>query len=147
MNNDDTPSAFSVSHYVLLFIVSTLCTVSVVWVLIAANNRESAINDKIMAPKNAAEKSCQRTKCIYYGNKNHKISHKNTSHWKKIMQIELLRFEQPEHVMDKGLFAKWVSIAKIVTHVQKILPANARCFSIFPTPLTMFVKTIKKTLA
>lgn len=61
MNNNDTPSAFSVSHYVLLFIVSTLCTVSVVWVLIAANNRESAINDKIMAPQNAAEKSCQRT--------------------------------------------------------------------------------------
>ena len=61
MNNNDTPSAFSISHYVLLFIVSTLCTVSVVWVLIAANNRESAINDKIIAPRNAAEKSCQRT--------------------------------------------------------------------------------------
>lgn len=56
----NTPSAFSISHYVLLFIVSTLCTVSVVWVLIAANNRESAINDNISRAKNNAEKSCQR---------------------------------------------------------------------------------------
>lgn len=55
-----TPSAFSVSHYVLLFIVSTLCTISVVWILIAANNRESAINDNIIAAQKRNEKSCQR---------------------------------------------------------------------------------------
>lgn len=55
---DTTPSAFSVSHYVLLFIVSTLCTISVVWVLIAANNREAAIHDKIL--KKDSEKTCQR---------------------------------------------------------------------------------------
>ena len=55
-----TPSAFSVSHYVLLFIVSTLCTVSVVWVLIAANNRESAIHDNMIKQNQQLEKSCQR---------------------------------------------------------------------------------------
>ena len=57
MTPESTPSAFSISHYVLLFIVSTLCTVSVVWVLIAANNRESAINNNIKA---STDKSCQR---------------------------------------------------------------------------------------
>ena len=57
---NETPSAFSISHYILLFIVSTLCTVSVVWVLIAANNRESKINDAITKPINNADKSCQR---------------------------------------------------------------------------------------
>jgi hypothetical protein len=55
-----TPSAFSVSHYVLLFIVSTLCTVSVVWVLIAANNRESAIHDNLLRNEIRSEKTCQR---------------------------------------------------------------------------------------
>ena len=55
--NDNTPSAFSVAHYVLLFIVSTLCTVSVVWVLIAANNREAALHDKI---RTNTPKTCQR---------------------------------------------------------------------------------------
>lgn len=54
---DNTPSAFSVSHYVLLFLVSTLCTISVVWVLIAANNRESALRDKIHTH---TTKTCQR---------------------------------------------------------------------------------------
>ena len=54
----DTPSVFSVSHYILLFIVSTLCTVAVVWVLIAANNREAALNDKLM--KQNDDKTCQR---------------------------------------------------------------------------------------
>ena len=54
---EQTPSAFSISHYILLFIVSTLCTVSVVWVLIAANNRETAIRDNMLR----TEKSCQRT--------------------------------------------------------------------------------------
>jgi len=54
---DNTPSAFSVSHYVLLFLVSTLCTISVVWVLIAANNREAALRDKI---RTTSTKTCQR---------------------------------------------------------------------------------------
>lgn len=54
---DDTPSAFSVAHYVLLFLVSTLCTISVVWVLIAANNRESTLRDKI---RTQTTKTCQR---------------------------------------------------------------------------------------
>ncbi len=53
----ETPSAFSISHYVLLFIVSTLCTISVVWVLIAANNREAAIHDNQILTHN---KHCQR---------------------------------------------------------------------------------------
>ena len=53
---EQTPSAFSISHYILLFIVSTLCTVSVVWVLIAANNQEAAIHDNMLR----TEKSCQR---------------------------------------------------------------------------------------
>ena len=53
----DTPSAFSIAHYVLLFLVSTLCTISVVWVLIAANNRESALHDKI---NTTSTKTCQR---------------------------------------------------------------------------------------
>jgi len=57
---DSTPSAFSISHYVLLFIVSTLCTVSVVWVLIAANNREATIHDNVLKSNNVADKSCQR---------------------------------------------------------------------------------------
>lgn len=56
----NTPSAFSVSHYVLLFIVSTACTVSVVWVLIAANNREAAIHDNILQHKHQIAKTCQR---------------------------------------------------------------------------------------
>lgn len=56
----ETPSAFSVAHYVLLFIVSTLCTISVVWVLVAANNRESAIHDHIKKADTNAEKSCER---------------------------------------------------------------------------------------
>ena len=56
---DNTPSAFSISHYVLLFIVSTLCTISVVWVLIAANNREAAIHDNILKYENGS-KTCQR---------------------------------------------------------------------------------------
>ena len=55
-----TPSAFSISHYILLFIVSTLCTISVVWVLIAANNREAAIRDNILRNKHTAAKTCQR---------------------------------------------------------------------------------------
>ena len=57
---DNTPSAFSISHYVLLFIVSTLCTISVVWVLIAANNREAAIHDNILRHKSQISKNCQR---------------------------------------------------------------------------------------
>ena len=57
---NDTPSAFSVSHYILLFLVSTICTVSVVWVLIAANNRESALRDKNMATVSDVPKSCQK---------------------------------------------------------------------------------------
>lgn len=57
---NNTPSAFSISHYVLLFIVSTLCTISVVWVLIAANNREAAIHDNILRHKHQLEKTCQR---------------------------------------------------------------------------------------
>ncbi len=57
---NDTPSAFSVSHYVLLFLVSTICTVSVVWVLISANNRESALHDKSMATISDTPKSCQK---------------------------------------------------------------------------------------
>lgn len=54
---EKSPSAFSVAHYVLLFLVSTACTVSVVWVLIAANNRESALNDRTKPN----DKTCQRT--------------------------------------------------------------------------------------
>lgn len=54
-----TPSAFSIAHYILLFIVSTLCTISVVWVLIAANNREASIHDQI-TNNNPDDKSCQR---------------------------------------------------------------------------------------
>lgn len=57
---DTTPSAFSISHYILLFIVSTLCTVSVVWVLIAANNREAKLHDNILTNGNNNDKSCQR---------------------------------------------------------------------------------------
>ena len=57
---DDTPSAFSISHYVLLFIVSTLCTVSVVWVLISANNREAALHDKTHIYHKQSNKTCQR---------------------------------------------------------------------------------------
>ena len=55
-----TPSAFSISHYVVLFIFSTLCTISVVWVLIAANNREAAIRDNILRNKQAITKTCQK---------------------------------------------------------------------------------------
>jgi hypothetical protein len=54
---DDSPSAFSIAHYVLLFIVATLCTVSVVWVLIAANNREAELHDKQIIRQ---DKRCQR---------------------------------------------------------------------------------------
>lgn len=57
--NEDTPSAFSVAHYVLLFLVSTFCTVAVVWILIAANNREAALNDKFIHNPNTT-KACQR---------------------------------------------------------------------------------------
>ncbi len=57
---NDTPSAFSVAHYVLLFLVSTLCTVAVVWVLISANNREASINDKILNRQTQSSKTCQR---------------------------------------------------------------------------------------
>lgn len=57
---EQTPSAFSVAHYVLLFLVSTICTVSVVWVLIAANNRESRLNDKFISQSSNSQKSCQR---------------------------------------------------------------------------------------
>ncbi|MBO4672714.1 MAG: hypothetical protein J5608_03620 [Alphaproteobacteria bacterium] len=53
---EKSPSAFSVAHYVLLFLVSTACTVSVVWVLIAANNREAATIDKM----ERTSKTCQR---------------------------------------------------------------------------------------
>lgn len=58
---NDTPSAFSVAHYMLLFIVATLCTVLVVWVLITANNREASINDKITMQHTRSNKICQRT--------------------------------------------------------------------------------------
>lgn len=58
---NDTPSAFSVAHYVLLFLVSTLCTVAVVWVLISANNREASINDKMLNRQTQSSKTCQRT--------------------------------------------------------------------------------------
>ena len=57
---NNTPSAFSISHYILLFLVSTICTISVVWVLIAANNRESAIRDNILRHQHKLEKTCQR---------------------------------------------------------------------------------------
>jgi hypothetical protein len=56
----ETPSAFSVAHYVLLFIVSTLCTISVVWVLIAANNRETTIHSHILKTNTNTKKSCER---------------------------------------------------------------------------------------
>lgn len=57
---ENTPSAFSVAHYVLLFLVSIICTISVVWVLIAANNRESRLNDKFISTSTKIPKSCQR---------------------------------------------------------------------------------------
>lgn len=57
---EKTPSAFSISHYILLFLVSTICTISVVWVLIAANNREAALHDKQLVQQKNMQKTCQR---------------------------------------------------------------------------------------
>ncbi len=57
---NDTPSAFSVAHYVLLFLVSCLCTIAVVWVLISANNREASLNDKMLTHHTQQNKTCQR---------------------------------------------------------------------------------------
>jgi len=53
----NTPSAFSVAHYVLLFVVSCACTISVVWVLIATTNKETALRHKL---NTETTKTCQR---------------------------------------------------------------------------------------
>ena len=144
---NDTPSAFSVSHYILLFLVSTICTVSVVWVLIAANNRESALRDKNMATVSDVPKSCQKDaadKIILLWETNYD----NVPQGYKIMELNYAnRVVQPAHATVKNLYVKWGMCARRVIRVQKILPANAPCSSMFQMKSTHRAPANKKTLA